>query len=373
MVSLSRTDTSVVGRWWWTVDRWMLVTVAMLIAIGYILTLAASPAVATRLDLGQLHFVERQAVFLSLGVPLMFAVSLLPPLMVRRVAVIGLAGALFLMLLTLLIGPELNGAHRWLAFGGMTLQPSEFVKPTFAVVAAWMLADSRRLEAFPGNQIAIGLYAVIVLMLLAQPDVGMALVVSAVWFAQVFIAGLPMFWVTALIVMGLAAAVIVYSSFDHVADRVNAFLDSDGGGFQIERAMDAFANGGFWGTGPGQGAVKRTLPDAHTDFIFAVAGEEFGLLLCLLIVGLFAFLVLRGFSRLMAEDNLFIMLASAGLLTQFGLQAVINIGVNLSLMPTKGMTLPFISYGGSSMLSLALGMGMRLALTRQRPRLGGAE
>lgn len=373
MASFARTDTSVVGRWWWTVDRWMLLSLGLLIAVGLVLTLAASPAVATRLEIGEFHFVKRQIAFLSLTLAVIFGVSLLTPVGVRRLAAIGFVASLVLAALTLLIGPEIKGAHRWLYVGSLSLQPTEFVKPTFAVMAAWMFAEGRRGNGFPGMWIATALFAVVLTILLLQPDVGMALVVTAVWCVQFFVAGLSAFWVGLLGIGGLLAALAAYTYFPHVADRVDRFLDPAADNYQIDRAIEAFTQGGLMGRGPGQGEVKSVLPDAHTDFIFAVAGEEFGLLACLFIVGLFAFVVLRSLGRLMGESNLFVMLAAGGLVTQFGLQAIINMGVNLKLMPTKGMTLPFISYGGSSMLALALGMGMLLALTRRRPTAEALE
>ena len=369
-VVVSRTDKSVVGRWWWTVDRWMLLALAMLIGVGCILALAASPAVAYRLNFDQYHFVERQIVFVALALGLMFSVSLLSPIWVRRAAALIFVVSLVLTVLTLVFGPEVHGARRWLYLGGLSLQPSEFLKPSFAILTAWMFSEARQSADFPGERISIVVFAIAIIALLMQPDVGMALVVAAVWFAQYFVAGLSVVLVALLVFLGLAGGVAMYALFPHVRIRIDRFFDPGAGNYQIDQAMDAFALGGLFGRGPGQGAVKSRLPDAHTDFVFAVAGEEFGLLVCLFIVGLFAFVVLRGFARLMAEENLFVMLAASGLLTQFGLQAVINMGVNLSLLPTKGMTLPFISYGGSSMLALGLGMGMLLALTRQRPRFG---
>ncbi len=372
MISFARTDTSIVGRWWWTVDRWTLLAVALLIAIGTLLTLAASPAVAERLQLHGQHFVLRQALFLPLAVAVMFLVSLMSPRGVRRISVVGFAISLLLVALTLLLGPEIKGATRWLQFAGLSIQPSEFIKPCFAVVAAWMLAEQRRREGVPGGLICCALFALVAWLLVLQPDFGMTAVVSVVWFGQCFIAGLSMLWVGLLGLLGLAGAVVAYATIPHVASRIDRFLDpASGDSYQIDRAMDAFGQGGLLGRGPGEGMVKRVLPDAHTDFIFSVAGEEFGLIACLIIVALFGFITLRGFARLLREDDLFVLLAAAGLLTQFGLQAVINIGVNLNLLPTKGMTLPFISYGGSSLLALALAMGMVLALTRRRPNLGG--
>ncbi len=371
MTTFTRLDRSVVGSWWWTVDRWTLVAVGVLVLMGGVMVLAASPAIAARLNLDSFHFVRRQFMYLPMAVIMIFAISLLSPLWVRRLAVVSFGFFSLLTIATLLVGPEVKGAHRWLQFGSFTLQPTEFLKPSFAVVAAWMFAEQRRSDEIPGNLISIALFAFVITLLLLQPDVGMTLVVCAVWFAQFFLAGLPIIWVVMFVVVGIVSAAAAYSLFPHVASRVDRFMDPSGGGnYQIERAMEAFQTGGFFGVGPGDGSVKRQLPDAHTDFIFAVLGEEFGVVVCLLVVALFAFIVLRGFSRLLEEKNFFVVLAAAGLLTQFGLQAVINIGVNLRLMPTKGMTLPFISYGGSSMFALALLMGMLLALSRRRAGTG---
>lgn len=367
MSALTRTDTSVVGRWWWTVDHWILTAIALLIATGALLTLAASPAVADRIGLDSFHFVRRQFLLLVPAVGLILAVSLLSPRGVRRLAAAGFVISLALVAATLLGGDEVKGARRWLHLGTWSLQPSEFLKPTFAVVAAWMFAASKSSPGFPGNWVSAALLAVAVGLVLMQPDIGMVVVISAVWSAQFFMAGLPMVWVGLLALLALAAAIGAYLVFPHVAQRVDLFLNpASGDTYQVDRALEAFANGGLTGRGPGEGVIKTILPDAHTDFVFAVAGEEFGLLACLAIICLFAFVVLRGLGRLLQEGDLFVLLAGAGLLVQFGLQAVINIGVNLSLMPTKGLTLPFISYGGSSLLALSLGMGMILSLTRRR-------
>jgi len=374
MITLSRTDTSIVGRWWWTVDRWLLIAIGVLVVLGTVLTLAASPAVANRIGLASFHFVLRQIAFLVPALLIMLGVSLLTPVGVRRLASIVFLGALVGMVLTFFIGMEVKGAHRWIYVAGLSLQPSEFVKPSFAVVAAWLFAEWRKGNGFPGWAISTGLAAVVMGILLLQPDLGMAIVVGAVWGAQFFIAGLPMLLVIGLAILAVIGVFGAYSVLPHVAARIDKFLDPSGKeNYQIERAMDAFAAGGLFGRGPGEGSVKSVLPDAHTDFIFAVAAEEFGLFVCLFIVAVFAFIVLRCLSRLMTENNLFVLLAAAGLTTQFGLQAVINIGVNLHLLPTKGMTLPFISYGGSSLLALAFAMGMLLALTRWRPEHGVAR
>jgi cell division protein FtsW len=366
-LTFARTDTSVVGRWWWTVDRWTLTALACIIGIGAVLILAASPAVATRIHLDTYHFVKRQLIMLPPAFAIMFGVSLLSPIAIRRIATIGMLVGLALLAMTLVVGAEIKGARRWIAFAGLSLQPSEFIKPCFGVFTAWMFSEQRKALGFPGNLIAIGLYGLVLVLLLAQPDLGMAVVVSAMWFTQFFLAGLPMFLVVAFALLGGFGLVGAYFTFPHVASRIDRFLDpASGDSFQIERSMEAFMNGGLWGRGPGEGTIKAVIPDAHADFIFAVAGEEFGLFTCLIIVSLFAFVVLRGFGRLLHETNLFVLLAGTGLLVQFGLQAIINMASALHLMPTKGMTLPFISYGGSSLLALGLGMGMILALTRRR-------
>lgn len=373
-MTFGRTDTSVIGRWWWTVDRWTILAVMLLILSGVILTMAASPAVAERIGADSFHFVRRQFAFLPLTAAVIFLVSLLSPKWIRRTAAIGFIGALLLLVLVLLVGPQIKGSTRWLSLAGVTVQPSEFAKPTFAVVAAWMFAAHRLHVGFPGNWVALALYGLVAGLLLLQPDVGQTLVVSAVFFTQFFLAGLPLFWVVLFIAGGLSALVGAYFVFPHVASRIDRFLDpSSGDSYQVTTALNAFRNGGLLGQGPGEGKIKMVLPDAHTDFIMAVAGEEFGLVLCLIILGLFGFVVLRGFARMLSEDNLFVMLATSGLLVQFGLQALINMASTLHLMPTKGMTLPFISYGGSSMVALGIGMGMVLALTRRRVGGGGDD
>ena len=367
MSAVARTDTSVIGQWWWTVDRWMLVTIGALAFIGGVLALAASPAVAERLGLDTYHFATRQLVFLPAGLAVMAVVSLLEPRSVRRVALLITVGAVILMILTLLIGPEVKGATRWVRIGGFALQPSEFVKPGFAVLAAWLFAQRRLDDRFPGYAMAGGLYLLIVGLLVLQPDVGMALVVSAIWAVQFFLAGLPLVLVIGLAVLFLAGSVGAYFAFDHVQSRVDRFLDPAAGeGYQVTRALEALRNGGLFGRGPGEGRIKEVLPDAHADFILAVAGEEFGLIVCLILVALFAVLVFRGLSRAFRDDDLFVLLAVAGLMVQFALQVIINMASTLNMMPPKGMTLPFISYGGSSTLAIAIGMGMVLALTRTR-------
>ncbi len=366
-MTFARTDQSPIAQWWWTVDRWTLLAIAALIGFGSLLIMAASPAVALRIGADSLHFVRRYFAVLPPTIAGMFLLSLQTPRTIRRVAVVGFAVSLVLLAYTLVGGVEIKGAQRWIELPGLSLQPSEFVKPTFAVVAAWLFAQYRTDPTFPGQWIAAALYAVVIALLLKQPDFGMTAVVSAVWFVQFFLAGLRLYWVAAGMLAGGAGLVGAYFTLPHVASRIDRFIDpASGDSYQVDRSLEAFANGGLWGRGPGEGTVKQSLPDAHADFVFAVAGEELGLIVCLIIIALFAFIVLRGFSRLLQEGNLFVVLAATGLFVQFGLQAIINMGSALHLIPTKGMTLPFISYGGSSMLSLGLAMGMALALTRRR-------
>ncbi len=367
MSIFSRTDTSVLGQWWWTIDRWTLAALTALVAIGAVLTMAASPAVAERIGLNAFHFVNRQFLFLLMALAVIFVVSLLNPRSVRLLAAACLVLSLIAMAATLVVGVEIKGAARWLDLGGFSFQPSEFVKPGFAVIAAWMFSRGRIDRNYPGYMISIGLFALIVALLLLQPDVGMTIVIAVVWGVQFFLAGLPLALVALVSLLFLGGGAAAYYVFPHVQVRVDRFLDpSVGEGYQVARSLEAFRSGGLFGLGPGEGHVKEVLPDAHADFIFAVAGEEFGLIACLIIIGIFLFIILRGFSRIFGDDDLFSLLAVAGLLVQFSLQAIINIASTINLMPPKGMTLPFISYGGSSTLALALAMGMVLALTRER-------
>ena len=374
MPSLSRADTSTLGRWWWSVDRLTLLAIAVLIGFGYVMMLAASPAVAERIHVSRDSFILKQVVFLLVAALVVIGVSLLSPKGVRRLALAGCVGALALTALTLFAGVEIKGARRWISLPGMTIQPSEFLKPCFAVTAAFLLAEGRRTRGFPGMVLAFGVFALILLLLKSQPDIGMLAVVTAVFFAQLFVAGLNLYLVGVGAGCLAGAGVGAYALFPHVRSRVSRFLDpATGDSYQVNRALEAFGNGGLLGRGAGEGRVKDVLPDAHADFVFAVMGEEFGLVVCVLVLGLFAFIVMRGLLRLLAEHDEFVILAAAGLVASFGLQAFVNMASTLHLIPTKGMTLPFVSYGGSSVLAVALGMGMLLALTRRRSRMIGDE
>ena len=368
MPVLSRADTSVIGRWWWTVDRWTLLAVGLLIGTGYVMMLAASPAVAERIGQARDVFILKQVFFLALAGLIVVAVSLLTPRGVRRVALVGCLLALALTALTLVAGVQIKGAQRWIALPGFSLQPSEFLKPCFAVVAAWLIAEGKRTRGFPGASIACGVFAAIALLLKSQPDIGMLAVVTGVFFAQLFVGGLNIVVTGGLAGLIAAGSVGAYALFPHVRSRVERFVHPGiGDNYQVNRALEAFGAGGLLGRGPGEGHVKDVLPDAHADFVFAVAGEEFGMVVCLLILSVFAFIVMRGLARLLAEGDMFVVLAATGLIASFGLQAFVNMASTLQLIPTKGMTLPFISYGGSSVVAVAFGVGLLLALTRRRP------
>ncbi len=368
MAALPRADNSLLGRWWWSVDRWTLGAIGMLIGFGYIMMLAASPAVAERIGTSRDLFILKQVGFLAVAGAVVLLVSLLSPRGIKKLAIIGCLVALAMTAATMMVGVEIKGARRWISLPGMTVQPSEFLKPCFAVVAAWLLTEGRKSPRFPGIILAFLVFGVILMLLKSQPDIGMLAVVTIVFLAQLYIAGLPLILVgMALGLMG-GGAVMAYAFFPHVRSRVTRFWDGTGDNYQVTTALEAFGNGGLMGRGPGEGHVKDVLPDAHADFVFAVAGEEFGMLLCVIILAVFAFIVLRGLLRLLREHDPFIVLSCTGLITGFGLQAFVNMASTLKLIPTKGMTLPFISYGGSSVVAVALGMGMLLALTRRRGR-----
>jgi cell division protein FtsW len=368
MPTLSRADNSLLGRWWWSVDRWTLGAIGTLIGFGYIMMLAASPAVAERIGSSRETFILKQVVFLAAAGLVVVLVSLLSPRDIKRLAIVGCLVALALTATTMVMGVEIKGARRWIALPGMTIQPSEFLKPCFAVVAAWLLSEGKKSPRFPGMIIAFAVFALILLLLKSQPDVGMLAVVTVVFLAQLYIAGLPLVFVGVALGLIGGGSVMAFTLFPHVRSRVMRFWDGTGDNYQINTALEAFGNGGLMGRGPGEGHVKDVLPDAHADFVFAVAGEEFGMLMCVVILAVFAFIVLRGLLRLLREQDMFIVLSCTGLVTGFGLQAFVNMASTLRLIPTKGMTLPFISYGGSSVIAIALGMGMLLGLTRRRGR-----
>lgn len=374
MKMFTRTDRSVVGRWWWTVDRPLLAALLAIVAFGVALVMAASPPVAERIGLSPYHFIIRHIVILVPALIALFAFSMMDLRRLRRAAFVVLGAGGLALVLVLLVGMEIKGAQRWIHLPGFSLQPSEFVKPAFLVVAAWFISHQKEKPDFPGMKIAIGLYALVAGLLILQPDMGMTFVITACFMTIIFLSGLQMRWVALLVMLGCVGGLLAYQFFPHVQSRVDRFLHPETGDtYQIDRSLEAFRMGGLFGAGPGQGTVKLSLPDAHSDFIFSVAGEELGLFFVVIIIALYGYVLVRGFNRIMDSDDLFVMLATGGLLTMFGLQAFVNMGSSLHLLPTKGMTLPFISYGGSSLLSTGMAMGMVLSLTRRQARSGIAR
>ena len=368
--AFSRNDQSPIAKWFWTVDRGLLAAALTLIALGVALSFASSPAaiLADESISDPFHYSWRMIVWASGGTAAMLVISLLSPRGVRRIALLALLGAIVVMAALPFIGNEVKGAARWINLGPFSLQPSEFAKPGLIVFAAWMFSEAQKGQGVPGVSIAFGAWALTVGLLLIQPDIGQTLLITTTFMAVFFMAGVPLKWVAALAAAGMAGIVGLYFAFSHMRDRLSRFLSPETTDtHQIDRASEAIRAGGLVGRGVGEGVMKRSVPDLHTDFIYSVGAEEFGLVLSLAMIALYAFIVVRGMRRAMKLTDPFEQTAAAGLFMLIGLQACINIAVNLNLIPTKGMTLPFISYGGSSMLAMGLTMGLALALTRRRP------
>ena len=361
---LDRTDRSLVGIWWWTVDKWLLAGALILMVLGALLVMAAGPAVANLINLPSQHFMVRQLLYVLPSLAVMITVSMLEPRLIRALSLVGLAGVIGLMIMAIVAGSEIKGATRWITLFGFNLQPSEFAKPLFAIVSAWLLTLWREGEDFPGWIYSTALLASLVTILVLQPDIGMTAVIVLTWGFQMFLAGMPMLFVIGAVAIAPLALYVAYLNLDHVTLRINKFFE--GGSWQVERARQSFAEGGLFGVGPGDGTVKLNLPDAHSDFIFAVAAEEYGALACLVLLGIYGFIVMRGFARALSDEGLFCLIAASSLVMQIGVQAAIHMASSVDLIPTKGMTLPFVSYGGSSLLASGLTMGLLLALTRRR-------
>jgi cell division protein FtsW len=367
--AFARSDRSPIGVWWWTMDRWLLGAVGILLVLGVMMAFAASPAAAARLNLSDpFHFALRQSVFAAVGAAILLAASVLDDRGVRRVAFFVFLVSILVMAALPFIGHSAKGATRWLDLGGFSLQPSEFMKPALIVLVAWMFAEAQKGEGVPGVTIAFVLYGISVALLLIQPDVGQTILISIAFGAAFWMAGVPISWVMGMGALSVAGMISTYFMFPHVASRVDRFMNPETADtHQVDRAAEAIAAGGLIGRGPGEGVMKRHVPDLHTDFIYSVAAEEYGLVFSLALIALFGFLVIRGLYRALKLSDPFQQVAAAGLFVLVGEQALINIAVNLNLIPTKGMTLPFISYGGSSMLAICLTLGLALALTRRRP------
>jgi cell division protein FtsW len=371
---LGRSDRTALGRWFWTIDRVLLLMVFILICFGLIAVAAASPAAAFRYSggshqLGQLYYFKRQVLWVILGLPVMLGVSMLSRKWALRLSLAGAGIFTVLLALVPFVGHEANGAHRWIGAGSFQIQPSEFLKPLFIVTTAWLLALGEEDRTLPTMKISAATLAIVAVLLVQQPDIGQTALFSAVWLVQAVLAGLSLQAVGGLVALGITGLSAAYLFVPHVTSRIDRFLTGGGDTYQIDRALDAFRAGGLFGAGPGEGSMKLKLPEPHTDYIFAVIGEEFGAIACLALAALFVAIVVRVLVRLLDEEDPFLLFASAGLVTQFGLQALINMSVNLNLLPSKGMTLPFISHGGSSMIALCMGMGLLLAFTRRNAYL----
>ncbi|MEO6394967.1 MAG: putative peptidoglycan glycosyltransferase FtsW [Devosia sp.] len=364
----SRDRKTPLAEWWWTVDRQLLIALILLLLVGMVLSFAASPPVAERLGLGPWHFIIRHALFGLLALPVLIATSFLGHRQARFVALAVLVASITMLWLTLKLGVEVKGARRWISFAGNTIQPSEFVKPAFAVIGAWLFAESMQQRGVPARLIATAIMGAIVAGLLLQPDIGQTALVLATWAGLLFLSGISWFLIAGLMASGVGLLFGAYMMFPHFAKRIDSFLNPEGGNtYQVDKALNSLLEGGWFGRGPGESLAKKVIPDAHADYVFSAAAGEFGILFCLCLVTLIGFIVVRALSGAQQQTSLFTRLAASTLAIQFGLQCAINLAVNLNLIPPKGMTLPFVSYGGTSMIAIAFGMGLMLALTRKRP------
>jgi cell division protein FtsW len=361
-----RRSLNFIKKWWIDIDKINFLIIFGIIIFGLVITISSSPAIAKRIDVEKLFFVKKQLFFAMIGLIFLISISFLNESKIKVFCITGLIISIVLLLMVLVFGSEAKGAKRWLSFFGFTVQPSEFAKTFFVVTNAYILHRLSSAEWFVKYSVSTILFLIIISLLILQPDFGMTLIFSTLWFVQLFAYGLPAFLISIISVVGIFGAIIAYITFPHVEDRINRFLDADGKNYQVERSLDAFVNGSFFGTGTGNGVVKKFIPDAHTDFVFAVIGEEYGIFACCLLIGIFICLITRIVVRAIEEDDLFTYLSLIGLIMQFSMQVIINIGVSLKLLPTKGMTLPFISYGGSSMIAMTICFGLILALTKRK-------
>jgi len=365
----SRAEKTPLAEWWWSIDKELLGALIMLLAVGVVLSFGASPAVAERIGLDEWHFVIRHAMFATLAVPVMVVTSLMSQRQARLAALGTLVVMVVLLWATLRFGTEVKGARRWLSIAGQSLQPTEFVKPAFAVIGAWLFSEYMIHRNVPGRLIATVLMLSIVGALLLQPDLGQTALVMATWAVLLFFSGISWWIIITLAGIGGALLFGAYAFFPHFARRIDSFINPDGGGntYQIDRALQSLTEGGWFGRGPGESMAKKLIPDAHADFVFSAAAGEFGILFCMGLVGLIGFIVIRAMIAAQRQTSLFARLAASTIAVQFAMQSGINLAVNLNLVPAKGMTLPFVSYGGTSMLAVAFGMGLMLALTRTKP------
>ncbi|MDR2158083.1 MAG: putative lipid II flippase FtsW [Holosporaceae bacterium] len=367
MIDISRGSSSIWGRWWWTVDRIMLFAFLTLMAFGILLAMAATPMVADRMGIEKFYFLKRHLLYILPSLAVVFCISTFNDSLIKKFALVLFFFSIFLTFSTLVMGMEIKGARRWISIFGFSMQPSEFVRPALAVITAWMFSEQQKYSEFRGNFLSILFLLSFLSLLILQPDIGMVVVTTSVWLGQLFLNGISMIFTIAIVILGSCGFILAYLFLPHVTARVDRFLDpAIGDHYQINRSLEAFSNGGLFGVGPGEGIIKKHLPDAHADFVFSVLGEEFGFFVCVLVIVIIAFIVVYGMLKTVKENNLFVILSSVGLLAQFGLQSFINIASTLHIIPTKGMTLPFMSYGGSSMIASSIAIGMILALGKKK-------
>lgn len=362
----NRDSLSFTNRWWLNIDKINFMILIGILVFGLMMIASASPAIAQKIDVEKFFFVKKQLIFAGVAIFILIAISFLDQEHIKLLAIVGLVSAVIMLVMVLFFGTEVKGSRRWFAIFGFTMQPSEFVKTFFVIFHAYILQKFSGDNFFKKYGISTTLYLMIAMLLILQPDFGMTITLTVLWATQLFIFGLPMILIGIFSIFAIIGAIGAYIAFPHVEDRINRFLDADKKNYQVERSLDAFVNGGFLGVGQGNGMVKKFIPDAHTDFIFAVISEEYGILTCILLIMVFAYLVTRIVKRALDEENTFVYLSLFGLTIQFVMQTIINIGVNLKLLPTKGMTLPFISYGGSSMISMAICFGLILSFTKRK-------
>ena len=360
---ISRSDNSNIALWWWTIDRFLLTLFSILIIVGIFLVMASSQHLAQSFNIFSHYFTLRHILFVIISLPIIFLFSLLNEKQTKAISIIGLIITIFLLLIILINGSEIKGAKRWIYFSGFSFQPSELCKPFYVIVNAWFLTLWIEGKNFPGWAWSIVSLILISSLLLIQPDVGMTIVIILTWCFQLFITGIPLIIIICLTLAVPLFVILTYHNFDHVKIRIDGFLE--GTTYQVTKSLQSFEFGGFWGTGPGEGFYKKFLPDAHSDFVFAVAAEEYGILICLIIILIYSLVVYRAFSLSFINKSLFFIIAVSGLAFQFGIQTLIHMASNTNLIPTKGMTLPFLSYGGSSMISSAITVGILLSLTRK--------
>ncbi len=364
--TFDRTKLNFIKKWWIDIDKINFFIIFGIIVFGLMMTATSSPVIAKKINVDKFFFLKKQLIFAGIAVFLMISISFLSLENVKAISIFGLGLTIILLIAVLLFGSHTKGATRWLSIAGFTLQPSEFAKTFFIIFNGFILQKYYFCKWHIKYGISSGLFLLIASLLILQPDFGMTITFSILWASQLFLYGLPIPFIAILIMVACAGGVGAYVFLPHVEDRINRFLNSSETNYQVERSIDAFVNGSFFGVGVGNGVVKKFIPDVHTDFIFAAVGEEYGILTCVLIIVIFAYFITRIVKRALEEEDLFVYLALCGLMVQFTMQTLVNIGVSLGMFPTKGMTLPFISYGGSSMISMAICFGLILAFTKQK-------